>query len=97
MPYALNNAFILWYTIAHYRDMPTSIQIEKEVKERLDKFKNHPRETYNEVLARMIRIMSEEDAELSPKTIKNIEKSLAEIKAGKVYSHKEVKKRLGLK
>ena len=77
--------------------MPTSIQIEKEVKERLDKFKNHPRETYNEVLARMIRIMSEEDAELSPKTIKNIEKSLAEIKAGKVYTHKEVKKRLGLK
>lgn len=77
--------------------MPTSIQIEKEVKERLDKFKNHPRETYNEVLARMIRIMSEEDAELSPKTIKNIEKSLAEIKAGKVYSHKDVKKRLGLK
>ena len=77
--------------------MPTSIQIEKEVKERLDKFKNHPRETYNEVLARMIRIMSEEDATLSPKTIKNIEKSLAEIKAGKVYSHKEVKKRLGLK
>lgn len=77
--------------------MPTSIQIEKEVKERLDKFKNHPRETYNEVLDRMIRIMSEEDAELSPKTIKNIEKSLAEIKAGKVYSHKEVKKRLGLK
>ena len=77
--------------------MPTSIQIEKEVKERLDKFKNHPRETYNEVLARMIRIMSEEDAKLSPKTIKNIEKSLAEIKAGKVYSHKDVKKRLGLK
>ena len=77
--------------------MPTSIQIEKEVKERLDKFKNHPRETYNEVLDRMIRIMSEQDAELSPKTIKNIEKSLAEIKAGKVYSHKEVKKRLGLK
>ena len=77
--------------------MPTSIQIEKEVKERLDKFKNHPRETYNEVLARMIHIMSEEDATLSPKTIKNIEKSLAEIKAGKVYSHKEVKKRLGLK
>ena len=77
--------------------MPTSIQIEKEVKERLDKFKNHPRETYNEVLDRMIRILSEEDAELSPKTIKNIEKSLAEIKAGKVYSHKDVKKRLGLK
>lgn len=78
--------------------MPTSIQIEKEIKERLDKFKNHPRETYNEVLSRMINIMSEQNKEnLSQQTIKNIEKSLAEIKAGKVSSHKDVKRRLGLK
>ena len=78
--------------------MPTSIQIEKETKERLDKFKNHPRETYNEVIDRIINLMSEQDKEeLSPSTIKNIEKSLAEIKAGKVSSHKDVKRRLGLK
>jgi uncharacterized protein (UPF0248 family) len=78
--------------------MPTSIQIEKEIKERLDKFKNHPRETYNEVLSRMIHIMSQQNKEdLSQQTIKNIEKSLAEIKAGKVSSHKDVKRRLGLK
>ncbi|MGB9003665.1 MAG: hypothetical protein WCC52_07665 [Nitrosotalea sp.] len=78
--------------------MPTSIQIEKEIKEHLDKLKNHPRETYNEVLARMIHIVSQQDkGELSQQTIKNIEKSLAEIKAGKVYSHKDVKRRLGLK
>jgi len=78
--------------------MPTSIQIEKEIKERLDKFKNHPRETYNEVLSRMIHIISQQNKEdLSQQTIKNIEKSLAEIKAGKVSSHKDVKRRLGLK
>ena len=78
--------------------MPTSIQVEKQIKDELDKFKNHPRETYNEVLARMIHVMREETAkELSPRTIKNIEKSLAEIKAGKVLSHKKVKRRLGLK
>lgn len=77
--------------------MPTSIQIEKEIKARLDKFKNHPRETYNEVLARMIHVMSQQKEELSQQTIKNIEKSLAEIKAGKVSSHKDVKRRLGLK
>jgi hypothetical protein len=35
--------------------------------------------------------------ELSQQTIKNIEKSLAEIKTGKVSSHKDVKRRLGLK
>ena len=78
--------------------MPTSIQIEKETKERLDKFKNHPRETYNEVIARIINLMSEQDKEeLSPSTIKNIEKSLADIKAGRVSLHKDLKKRLGLK
>lgn len=78
--------------------MLTSIQVEKQIKDHLDKFKNHPRETYNEVLARMIRIVNEQTSEdLSPQTIKNIEKSLAEIKSGKVLSHKDVKRRLGLK
>jgi uncharacterized protein (UPF0248 family) len=78
--------------------MPTSIQIEKKIKEHLDKFKNHPRETYNEVIARMIHIMSQQNKEeLSQQTIKNIEKSLDEIKTGKVSSHKDVKRRLGLK
>lgn len=78
--------------------METTIQVKKEIKEHLDKFKNHPRETYNEVLARMIHIISQQNKEeLSQQTIKNIEKSLAEIKAGKVSSHKDVKRRLGLK
>ena len=76
--------------------MPTSIQIEKETKARLDKFKNHPRETYNDVLARMIRIMSQQE-ELSEQTIKNIEKGIADIKAGRVYTSEQVKKQLGLK
>ncbi len=78
--------------------MPTSIQIEKEIKEHLDKLKNHPRETYNDVLARIINFMSQQNRdELSQQTIKNIEKSLADIKAGRVSSHKDVKRRLGLK
>ncbi|MGI0047067.1 MAG: DUF7557 family protein [Nitrosotalea sp.] len=78
--------------------MPTSIQIEKETKEHLDKLKSHPRETYNEVLDRIIHIVSQQKKEeLSQQAIKDIEKSLAEIKAGKVSSHKDVKRRLGLK
>lgn len=77
--------------------MSTSIQIDKQIKEHLDKFKNHPRETYNEVISRMIHTMYEQTEDLSPHTIKNIEKSLAEIKAGKAISHKDVKQRLGLK
>ena len=77
--------------------MPTSIQIEKEIKERLDKFKNHPRETYNEVLARMIHMLSQQNKEeLSQQTIKNIRKSLNDIEKGKVYALEQVEKELGL-
>ena len=77
--------------------MPTSIQIEKEIKKRLDKFKNHPRETYNEVLSRMIHMLSQQNKEeLSQQTIKNIRKSLNDIEKGKVYSLEQVEKELGL-
>lgn len=78
--------------------MPTSIQLEKEIKEQLDKLKNHPRETYNDVIVRIIYFISQQNREeLSSQTIKNIEKSLSDIKAGRVSSHKNVKRRLGLK
>ncbi|HEX9846666.1 MAG TPA: hypothetical protein VGA92_09450 [Candidatus Nitrosotenuis sp.] len=76
--------------------MYTSIQIEKEIKARLDKLKNHPRETYNEVLVRLLKIAQDDDI-LSPAVIKNIEEGIADIKAGRVYSSAQVKKKLGLK
>lgn len=76
--------------------MYTSIQVEKEIKAHLDKLKNHPRETYNEVLTRLLKIAQNDDV-LSPAIIKNIEEGIADIKAGRVYSSAQVKKRLGLK
>ncbi len=42
------------------------------------------------------RKLQSEPEELCPKTIKNIQKSLEDIKAGRISSHEEVKKRLGL-
>ena len=78
--------------------MVTTIQLEEKIKQQLDELKNHPRETYNEVLKRLVKIATEEaEGELSPQTIKNIQKSLEDVKAGRVSSHKEVKKRLALK
>lgn len=41
--------------------------------------------------------LQSEPEELCLQTIKNIEKSLEDIKAGRVFSLDEVKKRLGLK
>ncbi len=68
--------------------MPTTIQISDNVKSILDKMKMIERETYNDIIERMI----EDDMELNEKTKKEIE----EARKGKSISHEEVKKRFGL-
>ena len=68
--------------------MPTTIQISDNVKTILDRMKMMERETYNEVIERMI----EDDLELNEKTKREVE----EARKGKSISHAEVKKRLGL-
>ena len=40
---------------------------------------------------------AEENKELNEETKRSIEKSRAEIKAGKFYTHEQVKKKLGIK
>jgi predicted transcriptional regulator len=68
--------------------MATTIQITDNMKLRLDKMKMFDRETYNEILERMM----EDDLELNEKTRNEIE----EAKKGRSISHEEVKKLLGL-
>lgn len=68
--------------------MPTTIQVSDNVKLVLDRMKIIKRETYNEVIERMI----EDDLELNEKTKREIE----EARKGKSISHVEVKKRFGL-
>ena len=68
--------------------MSTTIQISDNVKAVLDKMKMIERETYNEIIERMI----EDDLELNEKTKAEIEKA----RKGKSISHAEIKKRLGL-
>ena len=68
--------------------MSTTIQISDNVKSVLDRMKMIERETYNDVIERMI----EDDLELNEKTKIEIE----EARKGKSISHAEVKKRFGL-
>ena len=72
--------------------MPTTIQISDDVKQTLDKMKLFERDTYNEILERMI----EEDLELNEKTKKEIEDAKKRVKSGKFLTHDQVKKSLGL-
>jgi predicted CopG family antitoxin len=68
--------------------MSTTIQISDNVKNTLDKMKMLERETYNDVIERML----EDDLELNEATKKEIEERRKE----KTISHAEVRKRLGL-
>jgi predicted CopG family antitoxin len=73
--------------------MATTIQIDKKVRDKLKKLKIHPRESYNNVVERLIELRTDE-GELSEETIRDIEKSLQDVRAGRTLSMDEVKKRL---
>lgn len=73
--------------------MKTTIQIDKKVKDRLESMKAHPKESYNEIIDRLISI-SYDEQELSEQTVKNIEEALEDIKRGRLYTTKQVKERL---
>ncbi len=76
--------------------MKTTIQLDPKLKDRLKRLKIYPGETYEKIIERLINV-GDEEGELSPETIKNIEISLKEVRRGKFYSTAEVRKKLGLK
>jgi predicted transcriptional regulator len=76
--------------------MATTIQLDEKTKEELEKVKLFPRETYNEVIIRLL-MTSQEETELSEEAIKNIEKALDDVKKGRLYSTEGVRKELGIK
>ena len=69
--------------------MSTTIQISDKVKIVLDRMKIIERETYNEIIERMI----EDDLEINEKTKKELEERR---KSKEFVSHADVKKRFGL-
>ena len=76
--------------------MVTTIQLDKVTKDKLKKLKMHPRESYNKVIERLLAFRTDE-GELSEQTIKDIEQSLEDIRAGRTLSMKQVKHRLNVK
>ena len=67
--------------------MPTTIQISNDVKKTLEKMKLFDRDTYNDILERMI----EDNLELNEET----KKELKNRRKQKNISNEEVKRRLG--
>ena len=71
----------------------TTIQLDKKVRDKLKELKIHPRESYNKVIERLMDIRSEE-GELSKESIKSIERSLEDARAGRTITMNEVEKSL---
>lgn len=76
--------------------MSTTMKLSLETKKLLEKRKNYPKEPLEHVVTRLLKITQEDDI-LSPDVIKNIEEGIADIKAGRVYTSEQVKKKMGLK
>ena len=76
--------------------MVTSIQLENKTKSRLERVKVFPKESYNDVVNRLLNVAEDDEGILSQQTIKDLEKALSEVKSGKLLSHSQVKKKHGL-
>ena len=76
--------------------MVTTIQLQEKTKNRLEGFKDFERETYEQVITKLLDIVTEDQMELSEQTKKDIEKARKEIKAGRYVTLAEAKKELGL-
>mgnify|MGYP001559333233 CR=1 FL=1 len=72
--------------------MVTTIQISEELQKELSKRKLFDRETYEEIIWDLL----EDTMELSEETKQDIEEARKEIREGKVISHDELKKKLGI-
>jgi len=76
--------------------MVTSIQLENKTKSKLNKMKIFPKESYDDVVNKLINIAEDDEGVLSKSTIKDLEEALDDVKKGRLLSHSQVKKKLGL-
>ena len=72
--------------------MATTIQLKNNVKAKLEGHKIHSRESYNEIIERIL----EDISQLNVKTRQEMHKAREEIKAGKYKTHEQLGKEMGL-
>ncbi len=75
--------------------MVTTIQLRPETKSRLDALKLHPRESYDEMLNRLLD-MAYDPEPLSEETLQQIEEGIRDIRAGRYRSLTDIAEELGL-
>ena len=75
----------------------TTIKINLDTKHQLDQFREYKRETYDELIRKLLYIVKKAKTrpELSREAVIAIEKARKRIKAGDFVTEEEAKKRLG--
>ncbi|RQD83213.1 MAG: hypothetical protein D5R96_03420 [Methanocalculus sp. MSAO_Arc2] len=73
----------------------TSIYIRNDLKVQLNSLKKHPKESYNDVIERLLKLAID-DEPLGEEAIKGLEEALEEIKAGMFISEEEIMKKYGV-
>jgi len=78
--------------------MATTIQVTEETRNRLSRLKSSPRETYDELVGKLLALVPEGDEEgrYSGAFRVGLLNARLDIKEGRLTDHREVKKRLGL-
>jgi predicted transcriptional regulator len=73
----------------------TTIYIRKDLKGQLDDLKRHPKESYSDVIERLVSV-AVDDEPLSEEAIKGLEEALEDIKRGNLISEEEIKAEFGV-
>ncbi len=71
------------------------LRVKPDTKTRLNEMKIHERESYDDVIERLLDLCTDEEP-LTDKEIEGIEEALAELKKGQFVTHSDMKKELGL-
>ena len=75
--------------------MSSTMKVRNENKTRMINFSNYPKEPLDNILERVLDYYALDNT-LTPQEIKDVQEGLDDIKAGRVYTTKELNKKLGL-
>lgn len=76
--------------------MVTTIQLDEKTKSKLTKLKNFPRESYDDVVKRLVTIATSDSDVLSKNALRDLQEAIDDVKKGRLLSHEHVKKKHGL-
>ena len=73
----------------------SSIYIREDLKTQLNKLKRNPKESYNDVIERLVNLTID-DEPLSAEAIRGLEEGLDDIKNGNLISEENIRKKYGV-